>query len=162
MMQLLLLDVELRRRRDVDVHDQVAASRRAQVRHAQPAERREGAALGARSQLHRLRPVERLDRDRGAGHAREVVGNIDRDVRPRRAIVAFPDEPTVDVLVVTAVVIALVSLGGAVLGGIAGMRYHRHVDRAAHLERSMQATRTFRLDTHGSVFPSTQSWVWST
>ena len=32
--------------------------------------------------------------------------------------------------IVTAVVIALVSLGGAVLGGIAGMRYHRHVDRA--------------------------------
>ena len=32
--------------------------------------------------------------------------------------------------IVTAVVIAPVSLGGAVLGGIAGMRYHRHVDRA--------------------------------
>ena len=32
--------------------------------------------------------------------------------------------------IVTAIIIALVSLGGAVLGGIAGMRYHRHVDRA--------------------------------
>ncbi|GAB3030663.1 hypothetical protein GCM10027052_03670 [Parafrigoribacterium mesophilum] len=32
--------------------------------------------------------------------------------------------------IVTAIVIALVSLGGALLGGIAGMRYHRHVDRA--------------------------------
>jgi hypothetical protein len=32
--------------------------------------------------------------------------------------------------IVTAIVIALVSLGGAVLGGIAGMRYHRQVDRA--------------------------------
>ena len=31
--------------------------------------------------------------------------------------------------IITAIVIALVSLGGAVLGGIAGMRYHRHVDR---------------------------------
>lgn len=32
--------------------------------------------------------------------------------------------------IVTAVVVALVSLGGAVLGGLAGMRFHRRVDRA--------------------------------
>ena len=32
--------------------------------------------------------------------------------------------------IVSAIVIALASLGGAVLGGIAGMRYHRQVDRA--------------------------------
>ena len=32
--------------------------------------------------------------------------------------------------IITAVVIALVSLGGAVLGGLAGMRYHRRVDQA--------------------------------
>jgi hypothetical protein len=32
--------------------------------------------------------------------------------------------------IITAIVIALVSLGGAILGGIAGMRYHRQVDRA--------------------------------
>jgi hypothetical protein len=31
--------------------------------------------------------------------------------------------------IITAVVIALVSLGGAILGGIAGMRYHRKVDK---------------------------------
>ena len=31
--------------------------------------------------------------------------------------------------IVTAIVVALVSLGGAVLGGIGGMRYHRRVDR---------------------------------
>ncbi len=31
---------------------------------------------------------------------------------------------------ITAVVVALVSLGGAVLGGLAGMRFHRRVDRA--------------------------------
>lgn len=31
--------------------------------------------------------------------------------------------------VVTAIVVALVSLGGAILGGIGGMRYHRRVDR---------------------------------
>jgi hypothetical protein len=31
--------------------------------------------------------------------------------------------------IVSAVVFALASLGGAVLGGIAGMRYHRHIDR---------------------------------
>jgi len=32
--------------------------------------------------------------------------------------------------IITAVVIALVSLGGAILGGIAGMRFHRKVDKA--------------------------------
>lgn len=32
--------------------------------------------------------------------------------------------------IITAVVVAIVSLGGAVLGGLAGMRYHRRVDRA--------------------------------
>lgn len=32
--------------------------------------------------------------------------------------------------IITAVVVALVSLGGAVLGGLAGMRFHRRVDRA--------------------------------
>lgn len=31
--------------------------------------------------------------------------------------------------IVTAIVVALVSLGGAILGGIGGMRYHRRVDR---------------------------------
>ena len=31
--------------------------------------------------------------------------------------------------IITAIVVALVSLGGAVLGGISGMRYHRRVDR---------------------------------
>jgi len=32
--------------------------------------------------------------------------------------------------VITAIIVAIVSLGGAILGGIAGMRYHRRVDRA--------------------------------
>jgi hypothetical protein len=32
--------------------------------------------------------------------------------------------------IITAVVVALVSLGGAILGGMAGMRYHRKVDKA--------------------------------
>lgn len=36
--------------------------------------------------------------------------------------------------IVTAVVFALVTLLGAVLGGIAGMRYHRRVDRAGVVE----------------------------
>ncbi|PXA69764.1 hypothetical protein CTB96_09255 [Cryobacterium arcticum] len=31
--------------------------------------------------------------------------------------------------IITAVVIAAVSLGGAVLGGLAGMRFHRRVDK---------------------------------
>jgi len=32
--------------------------------------------------------------------------------------------------IITAIVIALISLGGAILGGVAGMRYHRKVDQA--------------------------------
>ncbi|TFD90689.1 hypothetical protein E3T61_10425 [Cryobacterium lactosi] len=32
--------------------------------------------------------------------------------------------------IITAIAIALVSLGGAILGGLAGMRYHRKVDKA--------------------------------
>jgi hypothetical protein len=32
--------------------------------------------------------------------------------------------------IVTAIVAALIALGGAILGGLAGMRYHRRVDRA--------------------------------
>ena len=32
--------------------------------------------------------------------------------------------------IITAIVVALVSLGGAILGGITGMRYHRRVDKA--------------------------------
>jgi len=32
--------------------------------------------------------------------------------------------------IITAVIVALVSLGGAILGGLAGMRYHRKVDKA--------------------------------
>lgn len=32
--------------------------------------------------------------------------------------------------IITAIAIAIVSLGGAILGGLAGMRYHRRVDKA--------------------------------
>ena len=31
--------------------------------------------------------------------------------------------------IITAIIVAVVSLGGAILGGVAGMRYHRRVDR---------------------------------
>ncbi|MEO7006790.1 MAG: hypothetical protein ABI275_04450 [Terrimesophilobacter sp.] len=60
-----------------------------------------------------------------AGSQYNILGNVN----------GFPRIPmtTADLTtvgIVTAVVIAVVSLGGAVLGGIAGMRYHRHVDRA--------------------------------
>ena len=33
--------------------------------------------------------------------------------------------------IVTAVVVAIASLGGAILGGVVGVRYHRRVDRVA-------------------------------
>ncbi len=36
--------------------------------------------------------------------------------------------------VITAIVLALASLGGALLGGVAGVRYHRKVDRAGYAE----------------------------
>jgi hypothetical protein len=36
--------------------------------------------------------------------------------------------------IITAVVAAIITLGGAILGGIAGMRYHRRVDRAGYEE----------------------------
>jgi hypothetical protein len=32
--------------------------------------------------------------------------------------------------IITAIAVAIVSLGGAILGGLAGMRYHRRVDKA--------------------------------
>jgi hypothetical protein len=60
-----------------------------------------------------------------AGSQYDILGNVN----------GFPRIPmsAADLTtagIITAIVIALVSLGGAILGGIAGMRYHRHVDRA--------------------------------
>jgi hypothetical protein len=53
-----------------------------------------------------------------------ILGNLD----------AFPRIPNADELtvpgIITAVVLALIPLLAAVLGGMAGMRYHRRVDRA--------------------------------
>jgi len=53
-----------------------------------------------------------------------ILGNLD----------AFPRIPSADELtvpgIITAVVLALIPLLAAVLGGMAGMRYHRRVDRA--------------------------------
>jgi hypothetical protein len=60
-----------------------------------------------------------------AGSRYDILGNVN----------GFPRIPmdAADLTtagIITAIVIAVVSLGGALLGGIAGMRYHRHVDRA--------------------------------
>ena len=60
----------------------------------------------------------------------DILGNLD----------AFPRIPmTTDDLtlngVITAVALALIPLVAAVLGGMAGMRYHRRVDRAGMAER---------------------------
>jgi hypothetical protein len=41
--------------------------------------------------------------------------------------------------IVTAIVVALLSLGGAVLGGLAGMRYHRVVDKVGFAETERAA-----------------------
>ncbi|WP_336659957.1 hypothetical protein [Leucobacter sp. USHLN153] len=58
-----------------------------------------------------------------AGSQFNVLGNLNGF--PRIPI----DEGTLTVTgIVTAIVVVLVSLGGAILGGIAGMRYHRRID----------------------------------
>jgi hypothetical protein len=59
-----------------------------------------------------------------AGSQYDILGNVN----------GFPRIPmsAADLTtagIVTAIIFGLVSLGGAVLGGIAGMRYHRQVDR---------------------------------
>jgi hypothetical protein len=59
------------------------------------------------------------------GSQYDVLGNLN----------AFPripvSEGTLTVAgIVTAVVVAIASLGGAILGGVVGVRYHRRVDRA--------------------------------
>ena len=57
-----------------------------------------------------------------------ILGNLD----------AFPRIPSADELtlpgIITAVVLALIPLLAAVLGGAAGMRYHRRVDRAGMMD----------------------------
>lgn len=55
----------------------------------------------------------------------DVLGNLDSFPR----IPIRPEDMTV-VGIVTALVLAVVSLLGAIVGGLAGMRYHRKVDRA--------------------------------
>ena len=57
-----------------------------------------------------------------------ILGNLD----------AFPRIPAADELtlpgIITAIVLALIPLVAAVLGGMAGMRYHRRVDRAGMMD----------------------------
>lgn len=58
-----------------------------------------------------------------AGSQFNVLGNLNGF--PRIPI----DEGTLTATgIITAIVVAIVSLGGAILGGLAGMRYHRKVD----------------------------------
>ncbi|MDQ0894935.1 hypothetical protein [Agromyces ramosus] len=61
----------------------------------------------------------------GLGSQYDILGDLN----------AFPRFPVSDGVltiagVITAVVVAVASLGGAVLGGIVGVRYHRRVDHA--------------------------------
>ena len=59
-----------------------------------------------------------------AGSQYDVLGKLNSF--PRIPV----DEGTLTVGgIITAIVVALLSLGGAMLGGLAGMRYHRVVDR---------------------------------
>ncbi|WP_166875930.1 hypothetical protein [Salinibacterium sp. ZJ450] len=62
-----------------------------------------------------------------AGSQFDVLANM--NVFPRLPI----NEGTLTTAgIITAIVAALVALGGAILGGVAGMRYHRKVDRAGY------------------------------
>ena len=58
------------------------------------------------------------------------------------AVDGFPRLPTdaTTTGIISAIVAAAVSLGGAILGGVLGMRYHRRVDRLGGDERSTAAT----------------------
>ena len=60
-----------------------------------------------------------------AGSQYNILGNLNSF--PRIPI----DEGTLTVAgIITAILVALVSLGAAILGGLAGMRFHRRVDKA--------------------------------
>jgi hypothetical protein len=60
-----------------------------------------------------------------AGSQYDILGNVNGFPR-----IPMSANDLTTAGIISAIVIALVSLTGAVLGGIAGMRYHRHVDRA--------------------------------
>jgi hypothetical protein len=60
-----------------------------------------------------------------AGSQYDILGNVNGFPR-----IPMSANDLTTAGIISAIVIALVSLAGAVLGGIAGMRYHRHVDRA--------------------------------
>jgi hypothetical protein len=60
-----------------------------------------------------------------AGTRFNVLGNLDSFPR-----IPINEGAMTATGIITAVVLALVSLGGALLGGVAGMRFHRKVDRA--------------------------------
>ena len=68
----------------------------------------------------------------GAAVVAFVLGRFDaptgQDLLQR---IPVPEGTLTIVGIVTAAVVALVSLGGAILGGVVGVRYHRRVDRAA-------------------------------
>ncbi len=51
---------------------------------------------------------------------------VDLDAFPR---IPVPEDALTIAGIITAVVVAVVSLGGALLGGVVGVRYHRRVDR---------------------------------
>ncbi|GAA1753939.1 hypothetical protein [Agromyces humatus] len=59
------------------------------------------------------------------GGRTDILGYL--DVLPRLPV---PDDALTIATIIGAVVVAIVSLGGAMLGSLAGVRYHRKVDRA--------------------------------
>jgi hypothetical protein len=68
----------------------------------------------------------------GAAVVAFVLGRF--DVATGEALlqrIPIPEETLTIAGIVTAAVVALASLGGAILGGVVGVRYHRRVDRAA-------------------------------
>lgn len=59
-----------------------------------------------------------------AGSQFDILGNLNSFPR-----IPLSEGELTATGVITAIAVALVSLGGAVLGGLAGMRYHRKIDR---------------------------------
>ena len=65
----------------------------------------------------------------GAGWGLSSVYDLPVDL-PAFPRIPVPEDVLMIAGIIAAVVVALVSLGGAILGGIVGVRYHRRVDRA--------------------------------
>src|SRR4051812_16397692 len=146
--------VQVLRRLDVDVHDEVAAPAAAQVGDAQPAQGRRLAGLGARLDVQLLRAVQRLQ-----GHGRSESGRGHRQPHGGVQVVPAADEGLVrrehDLDVEVAgrpVARADLTLAGELDAG-AGVDTGRDLDRevAPRAHASLARALDARVGDHGAV-----------